>query len=193
MGLSGSFECTMLGVQRPEHEAVPLPRCAPGKAHMRVSVERDDSGARNPNCLHLEGRSVEIVENIDRWPGSDHCYFKVRGDELVRIGGRGWPDVTPAAISTDANGGRAVAILGWHRCELHSLGTCPMRRRYDFPGTAATDRQTDFRKSKEEGFLQRSPFHTEPQEISNSGNTQVSATAFACHAAHAGKPITASI
>jgi len=48
---------------------------------MRVDVERDDSSAGNPKCVHLKGRSVEIVENIDRWPGSDHCYFKVRGDD----------------------------------------------------------------------------------------------------------------
>jgi hypothetical protein len=48
---------------------------------MWIEVERDDSGAGNPKCLHLEGRSVEIVENIDRWPGPDHCYFKVRGDD----------------------------------------------------------------------------------------------------------------
>ena len=47
----------------------------------RVDVERDDSSAGNPKCVHLKGRSVEIVENIDRWPGSDHCYFKVRGDD----------------------------------------------------------------------------------------------------------------
>jgi len=25
-------------------------------------------------------------------------------------------------------GWRAVAILGWHRCELHLLGTSPMRQ-----------------------------------------------------------------
>jgi hypothetical protein len=48
---------------------------------MRVDVERDDSDAGNPKRFHLEGRSVEIVENTDRWPGSDHCYFKVRGND----------------------------------------------------------------------------------------------------------------
>jgi hypothetical protein len=48
---------------------------------MRVDVERDESGAGNPKCVRLRGRSIEIVENIDRWPGSDHCYFKVRGDD----------------------------------------------------------------------------------------------------------------
>jgi hypothetical protein len=48
---------------------------------MRVDVERDGGRAGNPKCVHLNGRSVEIIENIDRWPGSDHCYFKVRGED----------------------------------------------------------------------------------------------------------------
>jgi hypothetical protein len=46
---------------------------------MQVAVDRDDVG--NPKRLRLDGRSVEIIENIDRWPGSGYCYFKVRGDD----------------------------------------------------------------------------------------------------------------
>jgi hypothetical protein len=48
---------------------------------MQIHVERDETVARNPKRLRFDGRSVEIVENIDRWPGSDYCYFKVRGDD----------------------------------------------------------------------------------------------------------------
>ena len=28
--------------------------------------------------FHLDGRQVEIAENIDRWHGAGYCYFKVK-------------------------------------------------------------------------------------------------------------------
>jgi hypothetical protein len=31
--------------------------------------------------FHLDGRQVEIAENIDRWHGAGYCYFKVKGDD----------------------------------------------------------------------------------------------------------------
>src|SRR5260221_11088013 len=43
---------------------------------MQIAVDSDDVG--NPKRLRLDGRSVEIIENIDRWPGSGYCYFKMR-------------------------------------------------------------------------------------------------------------------
>lgn len=50
---------------------------------MRVRVETDagDSGIELPNRLHFDGRSVEVIENVDRWFGPDYCYFKVKGDD----------------------------------------------------------------------------------------------------------------
>lgn len=34
-----------------------------------------------PSRLYFDERCVEVAENIDRWWGSDYCYFKVRGDD----------------------------------------------------------------------------------------------------------------
>ncbi len=50
---------------------------------MQIAVESDadDGGIRKPKRIRLDRRVVEIVETIDRWPGGDHCYFKVRGDD----------------------------------------------------------------------------------------------------------------
>ena len=50
---------------------------------MQVQVESNigESGIEKPKRFRLDGRSVEIIENIDQWPGSDYCYFKVRGDD----------------------------------------------------------------------------------------------------------------
>lgn len=50
---------------------------------MRVEVESDagDSGIEEPRRFHLDGRSVEVVENVDRWFGRNYCYFKVKGDD----------------------------------------------------------------------------------------------------------------
>jgi hypothetical protein len=46
-----------------------------------VECDADDTGIKKPKRIRLNGRVVEIVEAIDRWPGGDYCYFKVRGDD----------------------------------------------------------------------------------------------------------------
>jgi len=50
---------------------------------MRIEVESDpgESGIEKPRRIRLDGRVVEIVETIDRWPGPDYYYFKVKGDD----------------------------------------------------------------------------------------------------------------
>jgi hypothetical protein len=50
---------------------------------MQVQVESDaaGSGIEKPRRFHLDGRSVEVIANIDRWFGPDYCYFKVKGDD----------------------------------------------------------------------------------------------------------------
>jgi hypothetical protein len=50
---------------------------------MQIEVESDadDTGVERPRRIRLDGRVVEIVETIDRWPGGDYSYFKVRGDD----------------------------------------------------------------------------------------------------------------
>jgi hypothetical protein len=50
---------------------------------MRVHVERDasDVDIKKLKCFHLDGRRVEVIDNLDRWFGPDYAYFKVRGDD----------------------------------------------------------------------------------------------------------------
>ena len=50
---------------------------------MRIEVESvtGDNGIEKPRRIRLNGRVVEIVETIDRWPGRDYYYFKVKGDD----------------------------------------------------------------------------------------------------------------
>jgi hypothetical protein len=49
--------------------------------HIEVESDADDTGIKKPKRIRLNGRVVAIVEAIDRWPGGDYCYFKVRGDD----------------------------------------------------------------------------------------------------------------
>jgi hypothetical protein len=50
---------------------------------MQVQVERDagDIDVGKLKRFRLDGHRVEVSENLDRWFGSDHAYFKVRGDD----------------------------------------------------------------------------------------------------------------
>ena len=64
---------------------------------MSIAVGRDDIGS--PTRVRWDGRSVEITENIGRWPGSGYCYFKVRGDDgnlyILRLDeARDWWELT---------------------------------------------------------------------------------------------------
>jgi hypothetical protein len=48
---------------------------------IQVESDADDLGIRTPKRIRLDGRVVEVVETIDRWPGRDYYYFKVKGDD----------------------------------------------------------------------------------------------------------------
>ena len=50
---------------------------------MKVHVERrvGHLGLEIPMCLRFGRREVEIVETVDQWYGSDHCYFKIKGND----------------------------------------------------------------------------------------------------------------
>jgi hypothetical protein len=48
---------------------------------LEVECYAGHRGEETPRRLHLGGRSVEVVEVIDRWYGPDHRYFKLRGDD----------------------------------------------------------------------------------------------------------------
>ena len=47
---------------------------------MQVCVETytDHRGHELPFRLHLDTRTVDFTEIVDRWYGDDYCYFKVR-------------------------------------------------------------------------------------------------------------------
>ena len=48
---------------------------------IEVETDADDRGIEKPKRIRLDRRVVEVVETIDRWPGGDYCYFKVKGDD----------------------------------------------------------------------------------------------------------------
>ncbi len=54
---------------------------------MRVCVETSrEGGTEVPFRLHLDVRSLDIADVIDRWYGEDYCYFKVQtadGDTYI--------------------------------------------------------------------------------------------------------------
>jgi hypothetical protein len=55
---------------------------------MQVCVETytDHRGHEAPCRLHLDVRTIEITEIVDRWYGEDYCYFKVKtatGDTYI--------------------------------------------------------------------------------------------------------------
>jgi len=50
---------------------------------MRIQVEcaRDAHGDESPIRLGFDGRSVAVAEVLDRWPGRDYRYFKMKGED----------------------------------------------------------------------------------------------------------------
>jgi len=52
-------------------------------ATMQVQVETHtgQGGVEMPRRFRLDGREIEVSDNLDQWPGPDYRYFKVRGDD----------------------------------------------------------------------------------------------------------------
>jgi hypothetical protein len=48
---------------------------------VQVDCYAGHRGEETPRRLRLDGRSVELVEVLDRWLGVDHRYFKMLGDD----------------------------------------------------------------------------------------------------------------
>lgn len=46
-----------------------------------VECEPGHRGEPVPRRLHLGQRPVDVVEILDRWPGADHLYVKLRGSD----------------------------------------------------------------------------------------------------------------
>lgn len=45
---------------------------------VEVSCTHDEAGEVVPALLRLGRREVYVSDVLDRWPGADHCYFKLR-------------------------------------------------------------------------------------------------------------------
>jgi hypothetical protein len=56
---------------------------AEGKATFTVHVAcgTGPAGEAVPRRLAVGGRPVDVVEVVDRWPGADHLYVKLRGSD----------------------------------------------------------------------------------------------------------------
>ncbi len=50
---------------------------------MKIQVEcyAGYRGEETPRRLVFDERSIEVIEVIDRWFGSDHRYFKIKGSD----------------------------------------------------------------------------------------------------------------
>lgn len=48
---------------------------------VQVKVHEQREGQRVPCGLTLDGREILVADVLDQWPGTDHRYFKVRGDD----------------------------------------------------------------------------------------------------------------
>ena len=48
---------------------------------VRVETYVDEGGAEKLRRIRLDGKVVEVADNIDRWYGADYRYVKVRGSD----------------------------------------------------------------------------------------------------------------
>ena len=50
---------------------------------MRIHVksEPDPCGDPIPRCILMDWRTIAVGEILDRWPGADYRYFKVKGED----------------------------------------------------------------------------------------------------------------
>ena len=52
---------------------------AEGGFAVAVEADADPSGGMLPRRFRLGARVVEVADILDRWPGVDHLYVKLRG------------------------------------------------------------------------------------------------------------------
>ncbi len=48
---------------------------------LEVEIEAGGRGIEIPRRVYLDGRKIEVVENVDQWHGRDYRYFKIRCDD----------------------------------------------------------------------------------------------------------------
>ena len=61
---------------------------------LKVECYAGYRGEETPRRLDLDGRTVEVLEVIDRWYGPDHRYVKVRGDDRAAYLIRSRPSIS---------------------------------------------------------------------------------------------------
>jgi hypothetical protein len=49
---------------------------------MQIAVEMKSGyrGLEVPQRFRLDGREIEVSDNLDQWHGADYRYFKLKGD-----------------------------------------------------------------------------------------------------------------
>ena len=65
-----------------------------------VEADADPSGEPLPRRFRLGAREVEVGDILDRWPGADHLYVKLRG-----------ADGATYILRRDADGGWRLALF----------------------------------------------------------------------------------
>ncbi len=48
---------------------------------VRVETYMGEDGVEKPRRIRFDSREIEVIENIDQWPGAGYRYFKVRGSD----------------------------------------------------------------------------------------------------------------
>jgi hypothetical protein len=48
---------------------------------VRVECSAGHRGEKTPRRLSFDGRSVVLLDLLDCWPGADHRYFKMLGED----------------------------------------------------------------------------------------------------------------
>jgi hypothetical protein len=46
-----------------------------------LECDPDEHDPATPRRLRFGRRVIEVAETLDRWPGADHCYVKIRGGD----------------------------------------------------------------------------------------------------------------
>ena len=49
--------------------------------HIQVDIYVGHGGVEMPRRVHIDGREVDVVENLDQWHGANYRYFKFKGHD----------------------------------------------------------------------------------------------------------------
>jgi len=49
--------------------------------HIQVEMHVGYGGVEMPRRIHVDGRDIDVVENLDQWHGPNYRYFKFKGND----------------------------------------------------------------------------------------------------------------